>query len=202
MDPQTLKTGDILIFAKHLTWSPMSWFSKAIEIATRSPYCHVGMILKDPTWIDPKLKGIYLWESSYEGIPDPQDGKVKVGVELTPIDKILSDKHEAIYARKLICPKNKLNKSVLENIHKIVYEKPYDFNPFDWLAAYLRKPIDGNRKNNRYFCSAFVACIFANANIIDSNTDWSLIRPSDFDVGDKHLKWSEHCKLEGLYKIK
>lgn len=202
MNPQDLKTGDILLFAKHLTWNPMSWFSKAIEIATRSPYSHVGMILKDPVWIKPDMKGIYLWESSYEGIPDPEDGQIKIGVEITPIEKVLETRHEAIYARKLICPKHKLSKSVLEKIHKITYEKPYDFNPFDWLAAYLRKPINGGRKNTRYFCSAFVACIYANSNIIDPNTDWSLIRPADFDVGDYHLKWEDKCYLEGLYRLK
>ena len=43
------------------------------------------MVLKDPTYINENLKGIYVKTISYEGTPDPQDGKIKLGVQITPI---------------------------------------------------------------------------------------------------------------------
>ena len=60
-----LKTGDILLYSAQLSWNPMSWFGKLIEYVTKKPYSHVGIVLKDPTWIKPDMKGLYLWESSY-----------------------------------------------------------------------------------------------------------------------------------------
>ena len=200
IEPINLKTGDVLLFSDEWSWNPMNIFGKLIEIFTGKPYSHVGMILKDPTWIDPKMTGIYLWESSYEGIPDPQDGKIKIGIEITPIEKVMKTTKCKVYVRQLF-GEEKLTIPILEKIHKIVYSKPYDFDPIDWLAAYLRTPINGDRKTSRYFCSAFVACIYTEAEIIDKGTDWSLVRPSDFDEADKHLKWDEGCYLEGLFQI-
>lgn len=199
--PENLKTGDILLFSAQWSWNPLNIFGKLIEFFTHKPYSHVGMILKDPTWINPSMTGLYLWESSYEGIPDPQDGKIKLGIEVTPLNIALQQRKEHLYVRQLFGAENKLTTQVLQKIHKIVYEKPYDFDPIDWLAAYLRTPINGNRKSTRFFCSAFVACIYTEAGIIDKNTDWSLVRPSDFDQGDNHLNWCDDSHLEGLFQI-
>jgi hypothetical protein len=202
MELNNLKTGDILLFSAEWSWNPLNIFGKFIEIFTNKPYSHVGMILKDPTWIKQDMKGLYLWESSYEGSPDPQDGKIKIGIEVTPLDIALKQHKEKIYVRQLFGAENKLTINVLQKIHKIVYDKPYDYNLFDWLSAFLRTPINGSRKYTRYFCSAFVACIYTEAEIIDKNTDWSIIRPSDFNEGDTHLNWSDGCRLEGLFEIK
>ena len=72
-----LETGDVLLFhdKSYSLWKPLSLFGKLIEYFTQSSYSHVGLILKNPTWIDDKLNGVYLWQSSYEGTPDPQDNK-------------------------------------------------------------------------------------------------------------------------------
>ena len=29
-------------------------------------YSHIAMVLKDPTFLDKKLEGLYIWESSWE----------------------------------------------------------------------------------------------------------------------------------------
>lgn len=200
IEPKNLKTGDLILFSGSWSWNPINWVDKFVEFWTLSPYSHVGMILKDPTWIHPDMTGIYLWESNYEGVPDPQDGKIKMGVEITPIDVVLKSRAQHLYVKQLVNGADKLTVPILEKIHKIVYEKPYDFNPIDWLAAYLRVPIKPSK--HRFFCSAFVGCIYTQAGILDSKTDWTIIRPSDYDEGDKHLKWNENCHLEGLFQIK
>ena len=89
IDLDKLKTGDLLLFSAHLSFNPLNIFSLLIEFFTKKPYSHIGMILRDPTWIKPDLKGLYLWESTFEGTPDPQDGKIKLGVQITPIEKVL-----------------------------------------------------------------------------------------------------------------
>ena len=202
IDLDKLKTGDLLLFSAHLSFNPLNIFSLLIEFFTKRPYSHIGMILRDPTWIKPDLKGLYLWESSFEGTPDPQDGKIKLGVQITPIEKVLEMKQESIYVKQLKIGREKLTIDVLTKIHKIVYEKPYDLNPIDWLEAYLRKDFS-SRKTDRFFCSAFIACIYTEAGILEPNTDWSIIRPSDFDdESGNYLTWMNNSALDKLYQIK
>ena len=50
---------------------------------------------------DKQLKGLYLWESSWEGSPDPQDGKVKLGVQFTPLEEAIRNNNGTVYIRKL-----------------------------------------------------------------------------------------------------
>ena len=78
----TLKTGDILLCGSgpRERW-PLSWFSYLIKLYTHSPYSHVAMVLVDPSFIHPALKGTFVWESSNGSTPDPQDNKQKLGVQ-------------------------------------------------------------------------------------------------------------------------
>ena len=96
----------------------------------------------------------------------------------------------------------KLTIHILEKIHNRVYSKPYDFDPIDWLAAYLRDDDLVKRTHKRFFCSALVAFIYTQAEILDKNTNCTMIRPGDFAEGDKHLKWNEESHLEGFFRIK
>ena len=82
-----LKTGDLLLFNSHS--SSFFSLSSLIKWGTHSNYTHVAMVLKDPSFIHPCLKGTFVWESSWEGTPDPQDGKVKLGVQITPIKEMI-----------------------------------------------------------------------------------------------------------------
>ena len=196
----TLKTGDILLFSAELTFNPISWFAKLIEVFTQSPYSHVGMVLRDPIWISSEMRGLYLWESSYEGTPDPQDGKVKLGVEITPMVQVLKNSYDStIWCRKINCPNDKLTVFNLMKTHSEVYDKPYDFYPGDWIDAYIRK--EGKPTTDRYFCSALVGFIYTTCKIISKDTDWSIIRPSDFD-DEKHLNFEQQCFLGKLEKLK
>ena len=86
-----LETGDILLFSpstktEHGIMRFLDWM---IQSTTDSSYTHVAFVLKDPTFINPVLKGLYIWESAYEGTPDPQDGKIKFGVQITPLHQCI-----------------------------------------------------------------------------------------------------------------
>ena len=88
MDLENLKTGDILLFNNKASGF-MSYFASMIRIGTHSNYTHIAFIIKDPTFINPNLKGLFAWESGWEGEPDPQDNKIKLGVQLTPLNEII-----------------------------------------------------------------------------------------------------------------
>jgi hypothetical protein len=140
------------------------------------------MVLKDPDFLDPPLKGLYVWESNYEGKPDPQDGKIKFGVQITPLEEILDyyrKNKSKVYVRKIICYPSLFSKNNLEDIHKFVYGKVYDINISDWIEGIERKD-KKPQKTDRFWCSALVGYIYTKCDVLTPYTDWSILRPSDF----------------------
>tara|TARA_Y200000002_G_C22678245_1_gene662962 strand:+ start:1565 stop:2182 length:618 start_codon:yes stop_codon:yes gene_type:complete len=189
-----LKTGDLIMFNSNPN-GLFSILSNMIKIGTHSNYTHIGMILKDPSFISPSLKGLYVWESGWEGEPDPQDNKIKLGVQITPLTQMIKNFDDAqITIRKIECNSDTFNNDILNQIHKVVYEKPYDIMPLDWILAIFRKDIKP-QKTNRFWCSAFVGYIYTKCGILKENTDWSILRPCDFSVMENYLKFNDNYKL-------
>jgi hypothetical protein len=190
-----LKTGDLILFTGHKTgW--LECFSSMIQYTTHSNYSHIGMILKDPTFISPSLKGTFVWESGWEGEYDPQDGEIKLGVQITPIHEIMENfKGSNIIIRKISCSPNLFNDKKLNEIHSIVYDKPYDIIPKDWIMAFFRKDKEP-QKTDRFWCSALVGYIYTKCGILKSDTDWSILRPSDFSLDGELLKFNNNCSLD------
>ena len=206
---ETLETGDLLLFNDNSSGF-FGAFTKLIKWGTHSNYSHIGMVLKNPSFIHPSLKGTYVWESSYNGKPDPQDGKIKLGVQITPIDELIKEYKKTgghIYIRKLnINNSDDLNRKIifndelLKDIHKKVYDKPYDIVPTDWIEALFR--VDTNpQKTDRFWCSALVGYIYTRVGILNMDTDWSILRPNDFSLDGQNLKYSGLCNLENSQNI-
>ena len=107
MSKYNLKTGDILLF-DYEGGGSMGIFSWLIKKATKSNITHVGMVLKDPVFINPTLKGYYVWESGWEGTPDPQDGKIKLGVQIAPLSQLLDSYKNTghVVVRRVTCSPN------------------------------------------------------------------------------------------------
>jgi hypothetical protein len=190
-----LKTGDLLLFSGHTNgW--LKYFSSMIEYTTHSNYSHIGMIIKDPSFISPSLKGTYVWESGWEGEYDPQDNKIKLGVQITPLSEILVNfKGSKVISRTINCPDDTFTDEKLKEIHSNVYDKPYDIIPKDWIEAFFRK--DGEpQKTDRFWCSALVGYIYTKCGVLKSDTDWSILRPSDFSLDGELLKFNENYSLD------
>tara|TARA_B100001123_G_C15317408_1_gene1026654 strand:- start:858 stop:1469 length:612 start_codon:yes stop_codon:yes gene_type:complete len=181
MSKFNLKTGDILLF-DYGGGGIMGCCSCLIKSLTRSNISHVCMVLKDPVFIHPYLKGYYVWESNWEGTLDPQDDKLKFGVQLTSLETILQNyrkKNSIVYVRRISCDPEMFCAKNLEAIHKVVYDKIYDINPIDWINAIERKDNEP-QKTDRFWCSALVGYIYTKCGLLNKDTDWSILRPSDF----------------------
>ena len=200
MSKYNLNTGDILLF-DYEGGGSMGIFSWLIKKATKSNITHVGMVLKDPVFINPSLKGYYVWESGWEGTPDPQDGKVKFGVQITPFEEIFQNykkKNGKIYVRRVTCPINLFTTEKLLQIHEIVYDKIYDIIPTDWIEAAFRRD-DNPQKTSRFWCSALVGYIYTQCGCLHPGTDWSMIRPSDFV--ENYLQYINDIELSELTEL-
>ena len=183
-----LKTGDLLLFCGHET-GILQYFSWMIKYCTHSNYSHVAMIIKDPDFVEPNLKGIYVWESGWEGKKDPQDGKIKLGVQITPLQEIIKDFGKSItIVRKIHCNPDSFSSEKLKEVHQVVYDKPYDIVPKDWIEALIKKDPDP-QKISRFWCSALIGYIYTKCGILDLKTDWTIMRPSDFSVDGQNLNY-------------
>ena len=194
IDNLNLKTGDILLFDDRSKTCLGCW-NRILKCYTHSRYSHVAMVLKDPSFIHPCLKGTFVWESSWQGTPDPQDGKVKLGVQITPLKEMI-DSYGAqnVFVRKIEFDETLFSPERLSEVHKIVYDKPYDIVPTDWIEALFRKDAEP-QKTDRFWCSALVGYIYTKCGILDANTDWSILRPSDFSLSGEHLDFTSKAKL-------
>jgi hypothetical protein len=193
MNVNELETGDIILVTDSST-GIFNYFLNMIKYATHSNYTHIALIVKDPHFLNKPLKGVYLWESSFEGTPDPQDDKIKLGVQLTEINEFKKNYGNSSFFIRKLKNKSVFTNEKLKEIHSVAYDKPYDINILDWIYALFRKDKQP-QKTSRFWCSAFVGYIFVKCNILKEDTDWSIMYPNDFSLSGENLNYKSDNKL-------
>jgi len=191
-----LKTGDLILCVNSSRGGWFSAFTDMIKWGTHSNYTHSAVILKDPTFIHRSLKGLYIWESSEEKYPDPQDGKKKLGVQITPLSELIAAYKNSghIYYRSVNCPEKCFSNENLKKVHDVVYDKPYDINIGDWFEAFFQKD-PSPQKTNRFWCSALCGFIYTECGLLNKDTDWCIMRPNDLSLAGENLKWNKNCSF-------
>ena len=201
MDLKSLKTGDIILF----TGGYNGFFKildSIISYGSHSNYTHIGIILRDPVFIHPTLKGLFVWQSGWNGKPDENDGKIKLGVQVSSLRDVLDDyKDSKVIIRPVKCNPWTFNNIKLKDINEIVYNKPYDIIPKDWFESLILKD-SKPQKTDRFWCSALVGYIYTKCGIINMETDWSILKPNDFSLDGDTLNYIDNCFLEKVeYRI-
>ena len=194
-----LQTGDILLFTHYPSYKGIgsvitTLFTYMICYFTDSKYSHAAIVVRDPQFTTPPLKGLYVLESNFESFPDVEDKKLKIGVELVKLEDVVKRHSGDIYWRKLECKRDDEFFCELKDIHSIIHNSSYNFIPQDWIDAAV-----GNSRNkkriNTFWCSALVAYIYTFWRFLPKSTAWTLITPEQ--LGTEHnncLKFS-NCKL-------
>lgn len=189
-DLSTLDTGDIILFRGS------SWLSYLLEWIGRSRYSHVGIIIKDPAFIDSSLpNGIYLLESGWNPIPDSEDHVLKSGVQLHLLSDLLKECAPfSVYVRRITCERNHSFYEKIDTIHHTIHNRPYDMNLWDWIRAAYHLDIDGSiapsssATTKRFWCSALVAYVFDQLDLIEP-VNWSVVTPRDFSLWSSRLQF-------------
>jgi hypothetical protein len=195
-DLSKLKTGDLILCVDRKSTGIFGAFTSLIQWGTHSNYTHTAVVLKDPTFIHPHLKGLYVWESSKEEKPDPQDNKFKIGVQITPLSELIESYKNTghIFYRSVQCPKNYFSDENLKQVHDVVYNKPYDIVIKDWIEAFFQKDTHP-QKTDRFWCAALVGFIYTKCGLLNKNTDWSIMTPNDLSLSGENLNWNEYCSF-------
>jgi len=184
LDKSKFKTGDMLLFHHEADYNGcfnclFSCFTELIEAFTQSKYSHAAIVIRDPDFTDPPLKGLYVLESSFELFPDAENHKYKLGVELEEFDKVIASakENETIYWRRLNCVRDENFYRILKETHKIVHDKPYDLFPPDWINALLHKKTQDGEITKRFYCSALVAFVYVQWGFLPKTTQWTYVTP-------------------------
>lgn len=197
-----LDTGDILLFhhkneSKYCYKCFFSCVTGLIECCTESQFSHVAIIIRDPQFTDPPLKGLYVMQPSFESFPYAEDKKYKFGVELEEFNKVIASAqpHDQIYWRKLQCNRDRNFYQLLKEAHQELHNKPYDFYPEDFINTLIHKQGgdgDNSQQTSSFFSSALVAYIYVQWGFLPYTTQWSRVTPKMF--GSKN-SGSESYKL-------
>ncbi len=196
IDTDSLDTGDVLLFAG------TSWLSKMVEYFGVSRYSHVGIVVKNPKFLNPELEdGIYILESSFNNTPDSEDHQYKLGVQIHHINDVLKEfSPGSVFVRHIDIERDETFYNKFSTIHKEIHNKPYDLDINDWLYAKLNLllplPIETEfRKTTTFWCSALVSYVYCELGWIERDVNWTLIAPREFssDQG-KMIKFK--CKIE------
>ena len=199
-----LKTGDLLLCddLQYGSWGMFSWF---IKFMTKSDFSHVGMIVVDPEFTNTPLKGTFVWTSGISDIPDPDDNTKKFGVQLVPYDHFIQTYGGKIYLRRIQFDTEReynqiFNTDALKEIHRVVYDKPYDVVITDWIEAYCKKDRHP-QKTSRFFCSALIGYIYTKLTLLDATVDWSILYPSYFSTENKTFAMLHNATLTKEHEI-
>ena len=190
-------TGDLLLFNTR-----NHWFDGIIEKFSHSKFSHIGIILRNPTFIDPKLdQGLYLLESSWEGRPDSVEGKFILGVQIVPLEQTIKDFKKStnngyLYYRKLACDRNGDFEKRLLQAYQVAYGKPYDLLPQDWIKAEFDIEVGEIQRTSTFWCSALVGYVFVKLGFLEKDIPWTLLAPKQFSSYEKdQLPFLEGCQL-------
>lgn len=197
----TLETGDIILFRGN------SWLSYLLQWIGRSRYSHVGMIIKNPSFINDSLAdGLYLLESGWNAIPDSEDRIIKSGVQLHRLSDILHTcQPSSVYVRRISCERNHAFYEKLDTIHQTIHNRPYDMNLWDWIRAAYHLDIDGSispspsATTEQFWCSALIAYVFDKLELIEP-INWSVVAPRDFSIWSTRLQFRCTIGKEELIK--
>jgi hypothetical protein len=190
---ETCQTGDILLYNSNY------WYSRLIEWGSGSKFSHISIILRDPTFINEKLTGLYILESSYEDIPDSNTGEKVWGVQIIPLQHVLDEYKKSfvgnLYYRRLETEKNEDFYVKLKDCIKHTEGNKYDLNPLDWFKAEFQLDIGDTRKENTFWCSALVGYVYCHMGFIDKDISWSILPPRKFSHYENDRLTYSNCSL-------
>jgi hypothetical protein len=196
---ETCETGDLLLYSSH------RWYSYFIEILGWSKYSHVSILIKDPTWIHPDLKGLYIFESGLENTNDVIENKHIYGVQLVKLDEALKN-YKSGSSGYVYYLKNNFERTetFFDKLKEIILSndgKPYDLNIIDWIGARFNLQIV-HKQTIRFFCSALASYTLTKLNFLPENTDWTIVSPKEFSYYEKSRLIFINCTVDPEKLIK
>jgi len=190
----TCQTGDILLYNSN------TFVGRTIEVLSFSKFSHISIILRDPIYINPELKGLYILESGSEQIDDVISGKKVIGVQVIPLEYVLNQYENGnygyLYYRKLECDRGEEFHKKMKDIILKTDGTCYDINPVDWIKAEFQIELGNEQKDNTFWCSALVTYVYIQLGFLDNSLPWTIIAPRRFSYYENERLSFKNCSVE------
>jgi len=189
----TLKTGDIVLF------SGKSPVSAMIKLTTKSPWSHVGMVMRLESY-----DTVLLWESTgLKDIPDVEDGTAEMGVQLVPMSERVASYDGEVSLRSIdnyTC--DETTYQTLSKFRRAERKKPFDWNILEAFKAAYDGPFGKNNEDfAAYFCSELVAETYEKMGLLPGTEPANEYTPRDFSSAES-LALLRGAQLENEMPIK
>jgi len=145
----TLKTGDIVLF------SGEGFISNLIKFMTRSPWSHVGMVIRSEV-----LDMLLLWESTtLSKLKDIHSDTMKQGVQMVGLSARVDSYEGLVGIRSLEgVEMNQSRMRALADFRAEMKDRPYEQNKLELAKSAYDGPFGHNEEDlSSVFCSELVA---------------------------------------------
>lgn len=166
-----LKTGDLILFSGHTV------AARAVRWFTRSPWSHIGMVVRLPEYADTPL----LWESTRASpVADIHCGRILDGVQLVSLDAKVATYPGVVAVRRLMGVQSCRERSErLETLLEEWSAQPYRNLVKKNLLAWWQGP-EAVHMSRGGFCSELVAEVYQQLRLLPRDKPSMRYTPSDF----------------------
>lgn len=170
-----LRTGDLVLF------SGVGRVSRWIQLLTRSPWSHVGLIIQLAA-----IDMVLLWESTtLADVPDLDAGRPVRGVQLVGLRERLATYRGRVAVRRLAPPLTLGQRRKLGRFRSLVTGRPYEQRRVALFKSAWDGPLGDNRDDlSSLFCSELVAAAYQAIGLLPTEADGGLpaseYTPADF----------------------
>ena len=201
----SLQTGDILLYNQR-----SYWLSQVVKWLTSSDYSHCSIVLRDPEFTNPPLRGLYILESSIDEKLDAESGVVRSGVRIVPLEPIVDNYDGEIYVRRLTAERDEEFYRKLAEAHREAHGDKYNTNILDMIESGLIENFAGgmdeeirqcgifsapDQRKDAFWCSALVAFVYKSLGYLPEDTNWTLILPKQLSTINDGEPLEFNCNL-------
>ncbi len=178
-----LKTGDIVLF------SGKAGISRLIKWYTVSPWSHVGMVIKEPSY-----DSVLIWESlSKSSLPDVQSGLIQPGVQLLALSERIKHYKGQVALRQIAPELSQVQQDKLKQLRQELSGRPYEQSTLALIQAGSNRLFGKNEENlESLFCSELIAEAYQCIDFLPESLASNKYSPKDF---------SSHAKLPFLGEV-
>ncbi len=185
----SLQTGDIVLF------SGKGRISNIIKWFTKSPWSHVGMVIRSTEW-----DMLLLWESTtLNKLKDIQSGVARQGVQLVPLSERIKTYDGEIGIRRLETNKV-IRHQPLMDFRQEVKGRSYEQSKLELIKSAYDGPLGQNEEDlSSLFCSELIAEAYQRMGFISNDISSNEYTPADFggNIGLLDAKLGKIINMEG-----
>lgn len=185
-----LKSGDMVLF------SGGGFVSRMIQMFTRSPYSHVGLVIKDDWW-----DMLLLWESTTLSKIKTVHGNVRQGVAIRPLSEVVENYDGQVAVRQLTFPLTDAQELTISELRQEFKGREYEQNKSElFKSAYDFIGGKNEEDLSSLFCSELVAEAYQRVLFLPESKPSNEYTPADLADVALDIRWNRLLNVRPIVR--